>query len=316
MSKRLNYVFTAFIAAIISAVSILSTSTAFVKAEGTEAKLDPATASVEEIMTAMSLDDKISQMIIPAFRTWNGNPVTDLSEAPELAEALKKHQYGGVMLYGVNISSTEQITKLVSDLQVNNAANENVSVNIPYLMPLDQEGGRVTRLATGTRLTGNMAIGATGADAVANAITTGNIIGEELAAIGFNTDFAPVIDVNNNPSNPVIGVRSFSDDPVKVAELGVSFKDGLAMSNIAATFKHFPGHGDTNVDSHIGTPSMNKTYDELQATEFVPFKTAIENEADIIMTAHITYPLIDDEQTFADGTTGFYPATMSKKNDY
>ncbi len=313
MSKRLNYVFTAFIAAIISAVSILSTNTAFVKAEGTEAKLDPATASVEEIMAAMSLDDKISQMIIPAFRTWNGNPVTDLSKVPELAEALKKHQYGGVMLYGVNISSTEQITKLVSDLQVNNAANENVSVNIPYLMPLDQEGGRVTRLATGTRMTGNMGIGATGADAGVNAFTTGNIIGEELAAIGFNTDFAPVIDVNNNPSNPVIGVRSFSDDPIKVAELGVSFKDGLAMSNIAATFKHFPGHGDTNVDSHIGTPSMNKTYDELQATEFVPFKTAIENGADIIMTAHITYPLIDDVQTFADGTTGFYPATMSKK---
>ena len=90
----------------------------------------------------MSLDEKISQMIIPAFRTWNDEEVTDLNEVPELAAALRKHQYGGVILYAVNIAGTEQITRLLSDLQKNNAQNEDVSVKIPYMIPLDEEGGR------------------------------------------------------------------------------------------------------------------------------------------------------------------------------
>ncbi|MCR5734523.1 MAG: glycoside hydrolase family 3 C-terminal domain-containing protein, partial [Lachnospiraceae bacterium] len=128
------------------------------------------------------------------------------------------------------------------------------------------------------------------------------------------TDFAPDIDVNNNPANPVIGTRSFSDDPAVVTELGQAYADGLMKSNIIATYKHFPGHGDTETDSHIGTPSVEKTYEEIMETELVPFKNAIENGADMIMTAHITYPLIDDEVTFGDGVTkGIYPATMSKK---
>ncbi|MBQ4241231.1 MAG: glycoside hydrolase family 3 C-terminal domain-containing protein, partial [Lachnospiraceae bacterium] len=133
-------------------------------------------------------------------------------------------------------------------------------------------------------------------------------------AAGFNTDFAPVIDVNNNPGNPVIGTRSFSDDPKVVSALGNAYAKGLGKNGVIATFKHYPGHGDTVVDSHIGTPSVEKSYDELLATELVPFKSAIENGADMIMTAHITYPALDEEVTFGDGKTkGYYPATMSKK---
>ena len=268
---------------------------------------------VDQVISKMTLDEKISQMIIPAIRTWNDEGITELEKVPEIKAALKKHQYGGVILFGANITGTEQITRLIDDLQNNNNAIEGVSAHIPYLMPVDEEGGIVIRLTSGTRMTGNMAIGAT-QDAVANAGETGEILGEELKAVGFNTDFAPDIDVNNNPSNPVIGTRSFSDDPQKVSELGKAYSEGLSKSGIVATYKHFPGHGDTAVDSHIGTPSVEKTYDEIKATELVPFKAAIDNGADMIMTAHITYPLIDDEVVFGDGVTkGFYPATMSKK---
>lgn len=270
-------------------------------------------AKVTRIMEQMSLDEKISQMIIPAIRTWNEENVTDLSAVPQLREALRRHQYGGIILFGSNIAGNEQVTRLLHDLQDNNSQIEGVAMHIPYLTPVDEEGGIVIRLTSGTRMTGNMAIGAT-TDSVKNAEETGRILGEELAALGFNADFAPDIDVNNNPSNPVIGTRSFSDDPDLVSKLGNAYAKGLSENNIIATYKHFPGHGDTSVDSHIGTPSVEKTYDEIKKTELVPFEAAIKDGAEMIMTAHITYPLIDEPRTFGDGVTqGFFPATMSKK---
>ncbi len=267
---------------------------------------------IDKVIKNMSMDEKISQMIIPALRSYNGNNVTDLNAVPELKEALKKHQYGGVILFAQNIAGTEQVTRLLNDLQENNLS-ANASTHIPYLTTVDEEGGIVIRLNSGTRMTGNMAIGAT-KNSVENAQKTGVILGEELAAIGFNADFAPVIDVNNNPENPVIGTRSFSDDPELVAELGSAYSKGLMKSNIIPTFKHFPGHGDTSTDSHSEATIVNKTYDEIKKMELVPFKQVIDNGADMIMTDHITYPLIDEEVTFGDGITkGFYPATMSKK---
>ena len=267
---------------------------------------------IDRIISNMSMDEKISQMIIPAIRTWDEENVTDLSAVPELKEALSRHQYGGIILFGANITGAEQVTRLLYDLQKNNMEIQGVSSHIPYLTPVDEEGGIVIRLSTGTRMSGNMAIGAT-ERSKENAETTGRILGEELAAVGFNADFAPDIDVNNNPSNPVIGTRSFSDDPALVSELGAAYSKGLSYSNIIATYKHYPGHGDTGTDSHIGTPSVEKTYDELMHTELIPFKAAVENGADMIMTAHITYPLIDDEKEFGNGTKGYYPATMSRK---
>ena len=270
--------------------------------------------NLEEILSAMTLDDKLSQMIIPAFRTWDEENVTDLSAVPEISDALRRHQYGGIILYGQNVTGPGQVAALVQDLQNNNLANETVSVHIPYFMAADEEGGIVVRLTGGTRMTGSMAIGATGENAQENAEKTGRVLGEEMAAAGFNVNFAPDIDVNNNPANPVIGTRSFSDDPEMVAALGKAWVDGLADTGVIATYKHFPGHGDTGTDSHIGTPSVEKTYDEIRQVELVPFQAAIDAGAEMIMTAHITYPLIDDEVVFGDGTTkGYYPATMSKK---
>lgn len=285
-------------------------------AEDTEAAVDEAAlaAEADRILGGMSMDEKISQMIIPAIRTWDEQDVTDLGQVPALAEALRRHQYGGIILFSGNVIGNGQTAKLIADLQANNAQIEGVSTSIPYFMPVDEEGGIVVRLGTGTRMTGNMAIGATGDRAKDNALATGIVLGEEMAALGFNVDFAPDVDVNNNPANPVIGTRSFSDDPQLVAELGEAFARGLAQNHIIATYKHFPGHGDTSVDSHIGTPSVDKTYEELRETELVPFESAIKNGADMIMTAHITYPAIDEEQTYGDGVTkGFYPATMSQK---
>ncbi len=234
-------------------------------------------SSVEGIISGMDLDEKISQMIIPALRTWQEEDVTDLASFPALGEALRKHQYGGVILFGSNITGNEQVTRFINELQENNARVEHASVHIPYLTPVDEEGGIVVRLKAGTRMTGNMAIGAT-ANPAANAEKTGEIIGEELAAIGFNTDFAPDIDVNNNPANPVIGTRSFSDDPALVAELGTAYSRGLEKSNVIGTYKHYPGHGDTATDSHIGTPSVEKSYDEILETELLPFREAIKTE--------------------------------------
>ena len=268
--------------------------------------------SLEEIVSGMTLDEKISQMIMPAIRTWNGTNVTDLAAADGLAEALAKHQYGGIILSASNISTAAQSAKLVSDLQKNNAGIE-TGTNIPYFISADEEGGIVTRLTCGTRMTGSMAIGATGENAEINAALTAQVIASELEALGININNAPDIDVNSNPDNPVIGTRSFSDDPETVSKLGITFGETLEENGVIAVYKHFPGHGDTGTDSHIGTASVNKTYEQLMENEFIPFIAAIEAGADMIMTAHITLPLVDDEQTFANGEKGYYPATMSKK---
>ena len=305
MKRKSTCLFTILIAAILAVQMSLCLPQVFASESVSREK---------KILDQMTLDEKICQMIIPAVRSWDEAELTDLSEAPELAEALRKHQYGGVILFAMNIKDAGQTVKLIRDLQLNNAENKDVSVHIPYFMPVDEEGGAVLRLSFGTRMTGNMSIGATSENAEDNAYKTGQVLGEEIAAVGFNIDYAPVVDVNNNPANSVIGTRSFSDDPEVVSKLGIAYSKGLAKNNIIATFKHFPGHGDTDTDSHIGTPTVEKTYEQLKETELKPFLFAIENGAEMIMTAHITYPLIDEEITFPDGETkGVYPATMSKK---
>ena len=288
------------------------------KAAGAETVLEETdsekTGRVEEILSSMTLEEKICQMIIPAIRTWDESNVTKLSDYPELAEALRKHQYGGLILFRANVTGPGQIAALTEELQANNLENTDVSVHIPYFMAADDEGGVVVRLNGGTRMTGNMAIGATGEEALANAEKTGRVLGEEMAAAGFNVNFAPTIDVNNNAANPAIGTRSFSDDPQVVAELGAAWNRGHKGSGVITTFKHFPGHGDTTTDSHIGTACIEKTYEQIKDMELVPFKAVIDDGAEMIMTAHITFPEIDDEVTFGDGETkGYYPATMSKK---
>lgn len=300
MAKRLYTIFLAFVVAL-SLCPGLSVARA-------------QTDDVASIVAGMSLDQKLSQMIMPSIRTWDGAGVTDLDAAPKLAEALQRHQYGGIILNGQNIQSNAQVAKLVGALQQNNKSAQASSKGtyVPYAVGIDEEGGVVTRLTGGTRMTGNMAIGATGTNAAKNAELTGEVIGEELCALGINVDFAPVVDAIMNPNDTSLGTRCFSDLPSEVAQLGESYIDGLHKSGTAATIKHFPGLGMSETDSHTQQVVVNRTLDELRAAELVPFAKSL-SKTDLVMTAHITLPKIAEEVTFSNGTKGHYPATMSKR---
>lgn len=256
-------------------------------------------------LESMTLEQKIGQMIMPDFRLWNGANHTSL--APEVARVIDRFDLGGVILFAENVKETEQTTKLVHDLQ--EVVKQDASNDIPLFVTIDQEGGIVTRLGTGTNLPGNMALGATRNRQYA--YDAGEIIGSELHALGVNVNFGPVLDVNNNPGNPVIGVRSFSSDPELVGELGSAMTQGIQDQGVAATAKHFPGHGDTAVDSHYGLPIVDKSLDELRGLELLPFKRAITEGIDMIMTAHIGMPQIEDEVVESERGTFPLPATLS-----
>lgn len=255
-------------------------------------------------ISKMSLEEKTGQMLMPDFRTWKGENVTEM--LPEIEQLVKKYHLGGVILFRENVVTTEQTTSLISDYQ---AAAEKFGL----LLTIDQEGGIVTRLQSGTDMPGNMALGATRSPEIA--YNVGNAIGEELASLGINMNFAPVMDVNNNPDNPVIGVRSFGEDPQLVADMGVAYTKGLQAAGVAATAKHFPGHGDTAVDSHLGLPEVPHDKERLKEVELYPFQKGMEAGVDAIMTAHVTFPKIDGTKAISQktGEEIAIPATLSYK---
>ena len=284
----------------------------------------PPVDRVEEIVKNMTLEEKIGQMMIPSFRIWQDlrteeakkqiedgetpekTNITELND--EIRSCLEKNHFGGTLLFAENFKDAEQTYRLIQDLQASNQKGS----SIPLFVAADQEGGYVSRIGFGTCGIGNMALAATGNKDSAKEMA--KIYGEELKALGLNMDFSPVIDVNNNPSNPVIGVRSFSDDPGTVSEFGVAYMEGLNDAGVIATLKHFPGHGDTDTDSHTGFPLIDKSYEELKDFELIPYRTAIDGGAEMIMTAHIQYPQIEKE-TYVSVSTGekvYLPATMSK----
>lgn len=262
----------------------------------------------------MSLEQKIAQLIMPAIRSWEGdeNAVTDLSAVPELATALARHQYGGVILFGSNVVETEQTYRLVNDLQSNNARSADATSTsvIPYFVAADQEGGSVARLSMGTRGTGSMALGATGENAAQNARDTGTVFGLELSALGINVNLAPCVDVITNLADPGMSTRVFSDDPQLVADCGNEFAYGVDKCGVVTCFKHFPGAGDGSDDP----TAIMLTEEQLREQGLFAFSSVIENGANMVMTSACTFPALDDEVTLADGTTkGYYPATMSPK---
>lgn len=259
---------------------------------------------VNNAIEQMTMEEKVGQMLMPDFRNWEGQNVTEM--LPEIEQLVKDYHLGGVILFRENVVTTEQTTKLVADYQ---AAAQKHSL----LMTIDQEGGIVTRLQSGTDMPGNMALGATRSAELTQNV--GKAIGEELSALGINMNFAPSFDINNNPDNPVIGVRSFGEKPELVAELGVAYTEGLQETGTAATAKHFPGHGDTAVDSHLGLPEVPYDLERLKAVELYPFQKAMEADIDAIMTAHVTFPKIDGTKVISqkDGTEINLPATLSYK---
>lgn len=264
-------------------------------------------AETNSILSSMTLEQKIGQMITVDVTQWNGEDFTIMED--EVSNIISENNIGGVVLFAENITDTEQTVALTTSFQ--NAALSSAT-KIPLFIGIDQEGGEVVRLAMGTSLPGNMALGAI--NSVSDAENAGNILGGELSALGINVDYAPSLDVNSNPQNPIIGLRSFSSNPQIVSNLGSGVIKGIQGNNVIASAKHFPGHGDTSTDSHTSLPIVNKTLEQLQNCEFIPFKNAIANNVDMIMTAHIQFPQIEKTtvQSELDGSEITLPATLSK----
>ena len=263
---------------------------------------------VKEMLSGMSTEQKLAQMMIVSLRSGiqGTKMVTELG--PAYAELLKKYDFGGVILFGGNIVDTEQTVTLIRDCQ---EAAMDSEPGIPMLVCVDQEGGRVNRVSFGSVFSGNMALAATGDTALTE--ESAEMLGQEIKALGFNMDFAPVSDVNSNPNNPIIGVRSFSDDPEIAAEHVTAFLRGLRKSGILASLKHFPGHGNVGEDSHTHLPCSDYTLEELKACDLVPFQAGIDEGTDMIMTAHIQYPSIETDTYVSrqDGKEVYLPATLS-----
>jgi beta-N-acetylhexosaminidase len=239
----------------------------------------------------LALEQKIGQML---WFGWQGEPPDaslQISERPRTL--LQEFLVGGIILMGRNLRDPRQVAELTTQLQAES--------QVPLFVGVDQEGGAVSRLTLpGLTFPGNMALGALDDPAAATAVTAA--IGEQLAALGLNVDFAPVLDVNNNPANPVIGVRSFGEDPRRVAKLGLAALRGFQQAGVISCVKHFPGHGDTAVDSHRDLPIQRASRSRLDEIELLPFRAAIAAGAPLLMTAHILFPALDDR----------WPATLSR----
>ena len=244
---------------------------------------------IDTMIAEMTIEEKVGQLIMVGFEG------TQANEAIEIH--IRERFVGGVVLFSRNIQSPQQTAELANELQ---RLVEATARQIPLFIGIDQEGGWVIRLKEGaTVLPGNMALGATNSTELAE--RAGEITAVELAAVGVNLNFAPVMDVNNNPDNPVIGRRSFGESPELVSRLGISYIRGLQRNGVLATAKHFPGHGDTTVDSHFELPTVSHDLERIHALELQPFRAAIDADVAAIMTAHIIYPAFDANR----------PATLS-----
>ncbi|MDQ7843175.1 MAG: beta-N-acetylhexosaminidase [Armatimonadota bacterium] len=217
---------------------------------------------------------------------------------PDLERLVREGRIGGVILFAKNIRSAAQVRTLTADLQ-RLAADAGLP---PLFVTVDQEGGVVARLHEGfTVFPGAMALGATGRPE--DAATAGRVTAQELRALGINVNHAPVLDVNTNPANPIIGPRAFGDDPHDVARFGIAYLRALQAAGVLATVKHFPGHGDTVLDSHLDLPTVGKDLRRLREEELYPFREAVRAGADGLLSAHIVYPALDASR----------PATLSPR---
>lgn len=240
-------------------------------------------------LNEMTLKEKLGQLVMIGFDGYEYND--------HIRTLVEEYKVANVILFNRNVKDIEQLVKLNKKIYEEILKHTNT---IP-LISIDQEGGIVTRIMNGaTFCPGNMTISAT--EDSDNAYKIGKIMGEELLKLGINFNLAPSLDVNNNPLNPVIGVRSYGDNPEIVSEFGNAYIKGLQEYGIIATAKHFPGHGDTNVDSHLGLPTVEHSMERLENVELVPFKKAIENGVRGIMSAHIIFKVLDD-----------VPGTLSEK---
>lgn len=217
----------------------------------------------------------------------------------ELRCLVRDFGVGGVILFSRNVDAPEQVAELVRELQ---SLARDAGHELPLLVGVDQEGGRVARLREPWTLwPPARALGRAGSDELARRV--GAALAAELSACGIRCDFAPVVDVDTNPGNPVIGDRSFGDDPERVGRLGAALIRGLQEGGVAASAKHFPGHGDTDVDSHLDLPRVDHGLGRLEDVELRPFRHAVEAGVATVMTAHVLVRELDDR----------LPATLSPR---
>jgi beta-N-acetylhexosaminidase len=222
------------------------------------------------------LEDAVARRFLLSFR--------GTEAPPDLLERVASATIGGVTLYrSLNVADAEQVAALTSRLQEASAET--------LLIGADQEGGQLVALGDdSTPFPGNLALGATGSAELAREV--GECLGRELAAMGVNIDYAPVCDVSSNPANPVVGTRSFGEDPSRVGELAAALVAGLQSIGVAATAKHFPGHGDTTTDSHYGVPVVAHDVAALEQRELAPFRAAIGAGARLVMIGHLAVPAL------------------------
>jgi beta-N-acetylhexosaminidase len=234
----------------------------------------------------MTLEEKIGQMLMVGF---------DGLQAPEyILEWLAQGHLGGVILFARNVSTPEQLAALTQSLRQ--------ASPYPLFISIDQEGGAVSRLRQGfTESPGAMALGAAGSEALAEEVA--EMLGTELRAVGINWNLAPVVDMTRNIANPSVGTRSLGNDKDLVSKLSVAQVRGFDRAGVIATAKHFPGHGNTSVDSHEDMAIVEDTLADLRAGDLVPFQTVIDYGIASVMVTHVKFPELDPQ----------YPATMSPR---
>lgn len=242
-----------------------------------ESEIDPITAKIEN----MTLDEKIGQLFISGI---DGTEVTD-----ETAAMIEDNALGGIILFQPNLEAPEQSLQLVNELRQLETAQ-----NTPLFISVDQEGGQVERLPGLSPLKSAADIGEHGGEKFA--YDNGQLLASLLKGYGMNLNFAPVLDVNSNPNNPVIGNRAYGSDPGQVSEVGINVMQGMQDEDVITAVKHFPGHGDTNEDSHEQLPVVEKTREELEKNEFIPFKAAVDAGTDMVLMAHIKLPELGIEE--------------------
>ena len=253
---------------------------------GTDEIMREEKEPIDDKINSMTLDEKIGQMIITGF---DGSEYND-----GMDRLINEYKVGGVILFARNIEDSSQMIELTRALQENNN-------NIPLFISIDEEGGRVSRLPDDIeKFPAAFDIGLINNDQTA--YENGKEIGYTLKRLGINLDYAPVLDIYSNENNTVIGDRAFSKEESIVSTMGIATMEGIEDADIIPVVKHFPGHGDTEVDSHYGLPIVYKTLEELRNFEFIPFVKAIESGCDVIMVSHIILNEVDSSN----------PASLSK----
>ncbi|MCT1398829.1 beta-N-acetylhexosaminidase [Paenibacillus sp. p3-SID867] len=237
--------------------------------------------AVTELLNSMTVKEKIGQLVLVGIE---GTTMDDTSR-----RLLEDYHVGGIILFKDNIENAKQSADLLNELKKANAANP-----VPLWLSIDEEGGRVTRFPDEyVKLPSSGKIGRS--DDLTLTKQVGGLIAQKVSGVGINMVFAPVLDIDSNPNNPVIGDRSFGTTAETVSTHGIASMKGIQENGVVPVVKHFPGHGDTSVDSHLGLPVVDHDLKRLHELELVPFQQAIDEGADVVMVAHLLMKSIDPD---------------------